>query len=89
MDTYDKTTKLKIAREDLEQAKFDIEDGRIVVRTINKGSFYTNALLTLQFWAAKGLTLSEIEDTYNIDFVVGANCIPVINEGKLVVRTRI
>jgi len=88
MDSYDKATKLQIALEDLEQAKFDIEDGHIVVRTLSKGDYYTNALLTLQFWAAKGLSLTDVENQFNIDFVVGANCVPVIKEGKLVVQTR-
>lgn len=85
MDTYDKATKLLIAYEDLEQAKFDIVDGKIVVRTLSRGDYHTNALLTLQFYAAKGLTLDDIENQYNIDFVVGANCVPVLKEGKLVV----
>jgi len=85
MDTFDKSTKLQIAYEDLEQAKFDIVGGKIVVRTLSRGDYHTNALLTLQFYTAKGLTLEDVENQYNIDFVVGANCVPVLKEGKLVV----
>ena len=88
MNTYDKTSRLQIAFEDLEQAKFDIVDGKIVVRTLSHGDYHTNALLTLQFYAAKGMSLDEVENQYNIDFVVGANCVPVLKEGKLVVIDR-
>ena len=85
MDNYDTSTKLILAAEDLEQAKFDILNGRIVVRTLSHGDYHTNALLTLKFYEAKGLSLDDIETQYSIDFVVGANCVPVIKQGKLVV----
>lgn len=88
MQKYDKATKLNIAYEDLEQAKFAIKDGRIVVSTLSDGDYSTAAMLTLQFYQAKGLTLDEIENQYNIDFVVTENCVPVLKEGKLVVIER-
>jgi len=88
-DKYDNKTKINnISNDELEQAKFKVEDNTIVVQTISKGDYYAAAQLTLDFWKAKGMTLTEVEDTYGFDFVVTENCVPVVNRGRLVVVKR-
>lgn len=44
--------------------------------------------LNLKFWEMKGLSISQVEDTYNFDFVVLDNCVPVISNGKFVIVLR-
>ena len=43
---------------------------------------------TLKFWEMKGMTLTDVEDTYNFDFVVVGDCIPVVNNGNFVIVRR-
>ena len=52
---------------------------------VKEGSSISN---TLKFWEMKGLTLTNIEDTYNFDFVVTGDCIPVVVNGQFVVVER-
>ena len=71
-----------------ETSAWDAEDDFQLLRVRSDSASFASASLTLQFWAAKGLTLTQIEDTYNIDFVVDDNCVPIISGGKFVIIQR-
>jgi len=47
-----------------------------------------SAMATMKFWEMKGLTITDIENTFNFDFVVTDACIPVITNGQFVVLQR-
>ena len=75
--------------DDREHKKFEeTGGGDVAVRTTSEDAKVVGALVTLEFYESQGMTLTQIEDTYNIDFVVTDNCSPVISDGKLVYTDR-
>ncbi len=65
-----------------------VKSGYQLLRVHSESDYNTQALITLEFWSQKGLTLTEIEDAYGFDFVVIDPCIPVLSEGNFVVVER-
>ena len=60
-------------------------NGNDAFRTISE---LDNAQAQLSFWEMKGLTLTQVENTYGFDFVVGTDCSPVLRNGQFVIVRR-
>lgn len=43
---------------------------------------------TLKFWEMKGLTITDIENNFNFDFVITSDCVPVVSNGRFVIVRR-
>ena len=56
-------------------------DSEVILKSIS-------TMVTLKFWEMFGMNLTQVEDTYNFDFIIGANGVPVVSNGKFAIQVR-